>query len=148
MNNTKDERLTLISIMTYYADQIFNKTKQFEFRKSPLKESDLNKPIYVYSAKGHKAIIGTMEVSKIHKGSVEEILKITGYDKRLDGKEIVDYFAGKDVAYALEISNVKKFSKPLTLKEMRKVDPHLQLPQYYTYIKRTSPLYEQIKKIR
>lgn len=145
---TNDEKLTLISIMSYYAKQIFDGTKKFEFRKSGLKESDMNKPIFVYSAKGDKAIIGTMEVSRVHKANPAEILKITGYDKRSDGKEIKDYFMGKEYAYALEISKTKKFAKPLTLKEMRKFEPSLQLPQYYAYIKPSSPLYEVIKNLK
>ena len=88
MNN----KIILISIMSYYARQIFNGVKKFEFRKSPLKQEDLNKTIFVYSAKEDKAIIGSFVVNKVHKGNLEEILKITGYDNRNDKQEIIDYF--------------------------------------------------------
>ncbi len=33
----------IMSILTYYAKQIFDGTKNFEFRKRPLKTSDLNR---------------------------------------------------------------------------------------------------------
>ena len=46
-NSKREERLILMSIMTYYADQILDGTKGFEFRKSPLRISDLNKTIYL-----------------------------------------------------------------------------------------------------
>lgn len=142
------DKIILISIMSYYAKQIFAGTKHFEFRKSPIKESELNKTIYVYSAKDEKAIVGSFEVSKIHKGSVDEILKITGYDKRPDRKEIEDYYKNTHICYALELENVTKFSSPLSLSEMRKLDSKIQLPQYYTYLTEKSPLFKTITELK
>ena len=140
----ENESLILISIMSYYAKQIFNGTKLYEFRKSPLKESNLNKPIFVYSAKDDKAVIGSFKIKKIHKGNVNEIMNITGYDKREDGIEILNYFGNNPNCYALELYDIHSFEQPLTLKEMRRVNPNIQLPQYYTYIKRNSPIYNKI----
>lgn len=145
--NKENEKLILISIMSYYARQIFNGTKKFEFRKSPLKPYDLNKPIFVYSAKEDKAIIGSFEVVKVHKGNLNEILKITGYDKRSDRQEIIDYYKNCENCYALELSNITQFSKPLTLKQMRKIDNNIQLPQYYSCLTQKSPLYKEIKSL-
>lgn len=145
--NKKQEKIILMSIMSYYARQIFNGTKSFEFRKSPLRIEDLNKKIYIYSAKEDKAIVGSVKVKKIHCGNVEEILKMTGYNKRTDGSEIVDYYGNCSQCYALELYDIKKFEKPLTLKEMRKLDPNIQLPQYFTYFRPNSPIYEKIKEL-
>lgn len=142
--NMKNEPIVIISIMSYYANQIFNQTKKFEFRKSPLKKEDLNKKIYVYSAKDDKAIIGTFKVSKILKGTLSEILKATGYDVRSDKNEIINYYRSNNNCYALELYDVKKFKKPLTLKTLRIVDKDIKLPQYYDYIKASSPIYELI----
>ena len=58
MDKNRRNRIAIISIMTYYARQIFDETKLYEFRKSPLRDELLNKKIYVYSAKEDKAIIG------------------------------------------------------------------------------------------
>ena len=82
MEKSRRDRIAIISIMTYYARQIFDETKLYEFRKSPLKNELLNKKIYVYSAKEDKAIIGYFKVSDILNGNTDEILKATGYDKR------------------------------------------------------------------
>lgn len=92
MDKNKRKRIIIISILTYYARQIFDETKLYEFRKSPLNEELFNKKIYVYSAKEDKAIIGYFKVSDILKGNTDEILRITGYDKRNDGHEIVEYY--------------------------------------------------------
>ena len=145
--NNREEKLILMSIMTYYARQIFNGTKLYEFRKSPLKDTDLNKQIFVYSAKDDKAIIGSFKVSKIHHGNVAQIMHITGYDKRSDGHEILAYYGNNQNCYALEIYDVKTFKTALTLKKLRSIDPKVQLPQYYTYVNPNSPLYSEIKKL-
>lgn len=135
-----EDKIILMSIISYYARQIFNGIKKYEFRISPLKLCDLNKTIYVYSAKVDKAIIGSFVVKNIHKGNINEILKITEYDKKQDRQEIVDYFKNAAVCYALELTDIKLFQNPLTLKQMRVFEPNIQLPQYYTYIKK-SPLF-------
>ena len=143
----QNDSLILMSIMSYYARQIFDGTKGFEFRKSPLRASDLNKQIFVYSAKDDKAIIGSFKVSKIHHGNVEQIMQITGYDKRPDGNEILAYYGNNPNCYALELYDVQTFPKPLTLKELRRLDPNVQLPQYFTYINPNSPIYKQVKAL-
>ena len=135
----------VMSILSYYARQIFDGTKGYEFRKSPLKEADLNKEIYVYSAKDEKAFVGTFKVSRVLCGNTQEILKLTGYDKRPDGVEIVNYFGEHNPkCFALELYDVKKFKKPITLTELRKVDPNVRLPQYYAYIYKKSAIFERL----
>lgn len=143
-----EEKLCLISIMSYYARQIFAGTKKFEFRKSAIKEQDIGKTFYVYSAKDDKAIVGSFVVKKVHKGNLAEILKITGYDKRSDRGEIESYFANSKDCYALQLSQVKKFAKPLPLKEMRAIEPKVVLPQYWTYVSRKSKLFDLIRKLK
>ncbi|MBE7074249.1 MAG: hypothetical protein E7379_04090 [Clostridiales bacterium] len=142
------EKIIVISILSYYAKQIFAGTKHFEFRKSPIKNEDLNKPVYVYSAKEDKKIIGKFEVSKVHKGNLDEILKITGYDKRQDKGEIENYFKNSETCFALELSCVNKFTCPLSLSEMRKIQSNITMPQYYTYIYSNNPLFDKIKKLK
>ena len=135
----------VMSIMSYYARQIFDGTKGFEFRKSPLKEGDLNKEIYIYSAKDDKAFVGTFKVSEVLCGNTKEILKQTEYDKRDDGWEIVKYFGeNNSKCYALKIYDVKKFSKPVTLAELRKVNANIRLPQYFAYINESDPVYAKL----
>ncbi len=143
-----EDKICLISIMSFYARQIFAGTKKFEFRKSAIKEQDLGKTFYVYSAKDDKAIVGSFVVEKVHKGNLAEILKITGYDKRSDRGEIESYFSSSKDCYALQLGKVKKFEKPLTLKQMREAEPKVQLPQYWAYVSEKSNLFDLIKKLK
>lgn len=138
-----------MSIISYYARQIFDETKKYEFRMSPLKKECLNKRIYIYSAKEDKAIIGYIKIDKILSGNTEEIIKLTGYDKRDDKDEIISYYGKNNKkCFAMHISEVVKFNKKLTLKEMRNIDKGVSMPQYIKYIYENDRLYDIIKKCK
>lgn len=136
-----------MSIKSGSARQIFDGTKTFEFRKTSLKIFDLNEKIYVYSSQVDRAIIGYMRVSEILKGDTAQILKLTGYDVRPDGHEIVDYYGENyQNCCALKLWDVTKFDEPLALKDIRRVNPHIELPNYFTYIFENDPLYGVIRE--
>ena len=59
------EQLILISIKTKYANQIFNGTKLYEYRRKSIGEKNCNKKIFVYSSEEEKAIVGYIIVDKI-----------------------------------------------------------------------------------
>jgi len=140
-----NDNIIIISILTYYANQILNGTKIFEFRKSPLKSNLLNKPIYIYSAKNDKAIVGKFKVDKILHGNSDEIIKLTGFDKRADKDEIINYFGiSNKNCYALHLIDIEKFETPLSIKELKVIDPQICFPQYYGYINNKSPLFSYI----
>ncbi len=132
----ENNEILVISIQSYYANQIFNGTKGFEFRKSPIRPDCLNKKFYVYSAKDDKAFIGTFRVSEVLQGNISEILKKTGYDVRKDRNEIVAYFGTNNPnCYALKLYDIKRFKKPLPLNKLRRINPNIKLPQYYDKIR-------------
>lgn len=147
MDKSQKKRIAIISIMTYYARQIFDETKLYEFRKSPLKNDLLNKKIYVYSAKEDKAIIGYFKVSDILNGNTDEILKVTGYDQRDDGYEIIEYYGKNNPnCYALQLYDVTEFEEYLSLKDMRSISKNVSMPQYIKFIYENDPLYDVIKE--
>jgi len=145
MQKSDRNKIVLIGIMSYYAKQIFDETKLYEFRKSPIKEELLNEKIYVYSAKEDKAIIGYFRVSDILQGNTQQIMQLTGYDKRPDGNEIVQYYGQKNPrCFALKVYDVTEFDEALTLKQMRSVYPDVDMPQYLKFIYENDPLYDLI----
>ncbi len=145
MEKQQKNRIAVISIMSYYARQIFDETKLYEFRKSPIKDSMLNQKIYVYSAKEDKAIIGYFKVNEILHGNTAEILRATGYDKRPDGHEVIEYYGNNNPnCYALKLYDVTEFDEYLTLKDMRSISNNVDMPQYVKYIYEDNPLYDAI----
>lgn len=92
----------------------------------------LNKKIYVYSAKEDKAIIGYFKVSDILNENTDEILRITGYDKRPDGHEIVEYYVKNNSnCFALHLYDVTEFEEYLTLRDMRSISKNADMPTIY-----------------
>lgn len=139
--------LLLMSIKTKYANQIFDGTKKFEFRRKSIGDKNCNKKIYIYSSEKDKSIIGYIIVDKILKGDLDFILKATDY---VDSQDIIDYFSGRDECFALHISNYYKFLKPLKLEDIRASYERFVIPQFYRYIKAQEPIYEELesRKIR
>lgn len=142
MEQKKRSSIAVIGIMSKYARQIMTGEKKFEFRKSPLNENLFGKKIYVYSAKEDKAIIGYFRVEENLHGTTKQILEQTGYDKRKDGHEIVEYFGENNPnCYALSIYDVTNFTEDLTLRDLRRVVPDVNMPQYMAFAREGSPLY-------
>ena len=138
MNN-----LILMSIKTKFAREIFNGNKVFEFRKSSIKDKNLNKKIFIYSSGVDKSIIGYIIVDYILEGNLNYILTRTN---NKNNKDIINYFKNSKNCYALHIKENYKFNTPITLNELRQIDNKIVIPQYYRYIKEDEPLYKEIIK--
>ena len=66
---------------------------------------------------------------------------------KFKGYEIVDYYGQNfQRCCALKLYDVTEFEEYLTLRDMRKINPNVQLPQYYSYIYENDPLYQVIKE--
>ena len=134
--------LLLMSIKTKYANQIFDGTKKFEFRRRSIGDKNCNKKIYIYSSEEDKSIIGYIIVDRILKGDLDFILKATNY---ADSQDIIDYFDGCDECFALHISNYYKFLKPLNIEDIRATCEKFVIPQFYRYVKNQEPIYEELE---
>ncbi len=134
--------LLLMSIKTKYANQIFNGTKTFEFRRKSIGDKNCNKKIYVYSSEKDKAIIGYMIVDKILEGNLDYILNETDYNNSLD---IINYFDGCDTCFALHISEFHKFLHPIDLHDIKLIHEKFVVPQFYRYVKFQEPIYKVLE---
>ena len=135
--------LMLISIKTKYANQIFEGTKKYEYRRKSIGEKNCNKKIYVYSSEKNKAIIGYIIVDKIIEGNAEYVLKNTDNENNSD---LLAYFEGNDKCYALQIKSACKFKTPIYLNEIKSEDKNFVVPQFYRYIKKNEYIYKKLTK--
>lgn len=132
----------LMSIKTKYADEIFDGTKVYEFRRKSIGEKNLNKKIYVYSSEKDRSIVGYITFDKILKGDLDYILKETDYKNNSDIKM---YFKDCNECYALHISKTYKFIEPIKLETIRKIDFNFVIPQFYRYLKKDEPIYKELE---
>lgn len=135
--------LMLISIKTKYANQIFEGTKKYEYRRKSIGEKNCNKKIYVYSSEKDKAIIGYIIVDKIIEGNADYVLKNTDNENNSD---LLAYFEGNDKCYALQIKSTCKFKTPIYLNEIKSEDKNFVAPQFYRYIKENEYIYKKLTK--
>ena len=105
------EQLILISIKTKYANQIFNGTKLYEYRRKSIGEKNCNKKIFVYSSEEEKAIVGYIVVDKILEGNINYILEETNNKNKTYNYTMIGAIAGAIVGTLLVVNKNKKKSK-------------------------------------
>lgn len=119
----------LLSIKPEFAFKIFEGEKKFEFRKVIFKKLDVT-TVVVYASSPVQKVIGEFEIDTILTSNPEDIWQRT---KKLSGiteKYFYEYFGEREIAHAIKIKEVKKYSKPLSLKDDFNVSP----PQSYMYL--------------
>lgn len=139
------EKLILMSIKTKYANQIFNGTKKYEYRRKNIGEKNLGKKIFIYSSEKERAIVGYIIVSDIIEGTLNYVLEQTD---NINNQDIMNYFKDCQKCYALKISEAVKFENPIFLVSIRKKQENFVIPQYYRYIYQTEKLYEILKNYK
>lgn len=119
----------LISIKPKYVEEIINKNKKYEYRKSIFKK-DIDK-VYIYSTRPNKQIVGYFKYSGYLNGAPEEIWKITKDFSGIDEISYYKYFNNKECAYAIKIEELHIFKDPIDPKS--KINKFVA-PQSYIYL--------------
>lgn len=106
----------LLSIKPEFALKIFNGTKKYEFRKSMFKRNDVS-TVVVYASSPVQQIMGEFEIKGVICKDTESLWQET---KKYSGitKDFYDeYFAKKEIAYAIQVGRIKKYSHPKSLSD-------------------------------
>lgn len=119
----------LLSIKPIFAESIFNRTKFYEFRKTIFKKPNVDKVI-VYASSPIKMILGEFDIGEIFQGSPEQIWEKTQKQAGISRQYFFNYFAGRNIGYAIRINDVLRYQKPLNLKEEFNIIP----PQSFCYL--------------
>ncbi len=119
----------LLSIKPEYAFKIFDGTKKFEFRKVIFKKPDI-KTVVVYASSPVQQVIGEFEIEDILSCNPDSIWELTKNFSGISEDFFFEYFADRDIAYAIKIKETTRYSKPLSIKDAFNVVP----PQSYTYL--------------
>lgn len=138
------QEFILMSIKTKYANQIFEGTKLYEYRRKSIGTKNIGKKIFIYSSEEAKQIIGYIIIDNIIEGNLEYILDYTNNKDNLD---IINYFNNASNCYALKIDKVYKFSNPITLESIKRINNNFVIPQYYRYLKEDEVIYKILKDL-
>lgn len=121
----------LLSIKPEFAEKIFNGTKKFEFRKSIFKDQSV-KTIVVYASSPMQKVIGEFEIDNIINDQLDSLWAKTRQYAGIEEEYFYEYFAEKELGYAIKIKNTKRYKKPLSLEQdFNNITP----PQSFLYLK-------------
>lgn len=101
----------ILSIKPEYAEAIFKGTKQYEFRKVIFKKHVDKVKLYVSKPVGK--IVGEFDVDGILEHSPEELWDKTSQYAGIDKESYLEYFKGKNLAFAIKIKNAVKYKEAI-----------------------------------
>ncbi|ADD03327.1 protein of unknown function DUF437 [Thermoanaerobacter italicus Ab9] len=119
----------LLSIKPEYVDRIFEGTKRFEFRKVRYKRNDVDK-IIIYSTSPIMKIVGEAEIVEIIEDTPSAVWEQTKEYAGIDKEFVDEYYKNKEKAVAYKLGKIKKYLKPLQLKDLGINAP----PQSFRYV--------------
>ncbi len=120
----------ILSIKPEFANKIFNGTKKFEFRRTLFKNKEVTK-IVVYASAPISKIIGEFEINNIVHDDLNELWRRTSKFSGITEDYYIKYFNGKELGYAIEVKNPRKYDKELCIKESYGMKP----PQSFAYLR-------------
>ena len=119
----------LLSIKPEFAEQIFDGTKRFEFRRSIFARDDVD-VVVVYASAPIGKVIGEFKIGRILSDRPTLLWKRTTPYAGISKKRFFEYFSGKSIGYAIEIDNYELYDRPLPLYESFGCTP----PQSFAYV--------------
>lgn len=120
----------LLSIKPQYAEKIFSGSKRYEFRKAIHKNPEV-KTVVVYATKPVGKIVGEFTVSDVHSDSPRKLWRKTRAASGISKSFFNEYFAGREVGFAIEVGKARLYPKPLELED---VLPCGYPPQSFVYL--------------
>ncbi len=118
----------LLSIKPEYAKVILEGKKQFEFRKTRCR-TDVTRIIF-YASSPQKQVVGEAEIDEILEDTPANVWKIAKNAAGVSKKFFDTYYAGKNLAIAYRLKNVKIYDIPRTLADYNIKNA----PQSYRYL--------------
>lgn len=119
----------ILSIKPEYVSEIFSGNKKFEYRKTDFTDKGIE-TVIIYCTKPVGKLVGEFTVEDILKGLPDAIWEQTNIFSGISKSFFDKYFCDRPKAYALKISNLKKYNKP--------IDPYLNKnftpPQSFRYV--------------
>ena len=120
----------LLSIKPEFAERIFDGSKKFEFRKAIFKDERIT-TVVVYASSPTQMVIGEFKIDSIINDEPMKVWRKTKKHAGINEDYFFQYFADREIAYAIKVKNVKRYRKPLCLRQ----DFNLTPPQSFMYLR-------------
>ena len=124
----------LFSLRPRFANLVFEGLKNFELRRRGL-TSMRGREVFVYVTSPVGKVRGGFRVGDVQTGTPDEIWTLVANGACIEKPDFDAYYAGRSIAYALEITEVWEYTDPLGLSELREKFQNFVAPQSWRYVK-------------
>ena len=131
----KIKRDVVLSVKPIYSEKILQGHKTVELRRRFPVSAPIGALAYIYSTSPVKAMVGIASIRDILKLPVEQIWAEFKSAALIERYHFDKYFEGLDCGFVLIFDDVKAFSRPLPLSELREKFG-FEPPQSFLYAKR------------
>lgn len=123
----------LLAIKPRFADLIISGKKVVEVRRggTTIKAGDV---LVLYSSSPERSVRATCAVGAVETQTVRSVLAAVNGQTGLSKEELRDYLSGADTVTLLSIASVFRLSRPIPLKEMRRGNRRMVIPQSYRFL--------------
>ncbi len=137
----------LFSLKPRYADLVFDGLKGAELRRR-ITSCMENREVFIYVTSPVRQLRGGFRVGHVWRGTPNEVWrqvsKLAGIRKR----DFDAYYAGRPVAYALEITAVWEYKNPVSLNTLGNRFPDFVVPQSWRYVRpEENRLFRKMKRL-
>ena len=119
----------VLSIKPEFAFKIFEGDKMYEFRKAIFKKKGIKK-VVVYASAPISMVIGEFEIADIIHDELESLWKTTNLYAGIDEKYFYEYFADREMGYAIKIKSSSLYVNRLCIRKEFGLTP----PQSFAYL--------------
>lgn len=120
----------LLSIRPEFAELILNGKKRYEFRRVCFQNPSV-RSVLIYATLPIGKIVGQFDIKEIISDTPSKVWERTGTSGGITRSLFSKYFAGKSIAHALAVCNIKRFRRPMDLSE---IVPSGIPPQSFCYV--------------
>ena len=124
----------LMSLKPSYADLIFAGQKTAELRRRALLEMK-GCDVFVYVTRPVMMLRGGFTVGEVWCDTPDRIWETVSDRAKVDKADFDAYYAGRPIAYALEITSVWEYVNPVSLAALRSQFQDFVVPQSWRYAK-------------
>ena len=124
----------LFSLKPCYADLVFEGLKKAELRRR-IASCIEGRDVFIYVSSPVKQLRGGFRVGHVWQGSPEEVWNEVSEIAGVDKQGFDNYYEGREIAYALQVTDVWEYENPVDLNRLRNRFSNFSVPQSWRYVK-------------
>ncbi|MCD8032041.1 MAG: ASCH domain-containing protein [Bacteroides sp.] len=129
---TDNKKYLFISVKPEFANKIIKKEKTIELRKMK-PDVKMGDYIIIYASAPSKSVIGYGVIKQIIEKEPRKMWEDHFASLGIDKEQYFEYYNNKNKAIGIEIDEIKEIN-PISLDNLRKIDPDFHPPQIYKYV--------------